>query len=105
MSDGYHVVLSDLADTSSMFERESKTFASIMPDDGPPPADGGDGAFNDSLGVALPAIGGLHLGIAGAVEGHGKKLRTAHDNYSRVEVSLRELYDDILTPDSIKPLQ
>lgn len=105
MSDGYHVVLGDLADASSTFERESTTFAAVMPNDGPPPADGGDSAFNDTLDVVLQAIGGLHLGIAGAIEGHGHKLRTAHDNYSKVEVSVRELYDDILTPDSVKPLK
>ncbi|HEX3646945.1 MAG TPA: DUF6317 family protein [Pseudonocardiaceae bacterium] len=105
MSSGYQVVLGDLADASSTFERESKTFANVMPDDGAPPVDGGDPAFNDTLSVVLQAIGGLHLGIAGAIEGHGEKLHTAHDNYTKVEVSVRELYDDILSPDSIKPLK
>lgn len=53
--------------------------------------------------MVLQAIGGLHLGIAGAIEGHGQKLPTAHDNYSKVEVGVRELYDDILTPAPSSP--
>jgi hypothetical protein len=102
VSSGYQVVLGDLADASSTFERESRAFADVMPEDGPPPADGGDSAFNDTLSVVIEAISGLHLGIAGAIAGEGQKLRTAHDNYSNVEVSVRELYDDILNPDDIK---
>lgn len=102
MSGGYHVVLSDLADASATFERESKIYAAVMPNGGPAPVDGGDGAFNDSLGIVLTAIGGLHLGIAGAIEGHGQKLHIAHDNYQKQEVSVRELFDDISDPSSIK---
>jgi hypothetical protein len=102
VSGGYHVVLGDLADASSTFTRESKTYASLMPDNGPPAPDGGSAAFDDSLDIVLEAIGGLHLGIAGAIAGHGQKLATAHDNYNNNEVSVRELYDDILNPDSIK---
>jgi hypothetical protein len=102
MSAGYQVILDDLADASATFSRESKTYADIMPGSGPSPVDGGDGAFNDSLGIVLEAIGGLHLGIAGSIEGHSQKLNTAHGNYAKQEVSVRELFDDISDPASIK---
>jgi len=102
MSAGYQVVLGDLSSGSDAFARESTTYADIMPSNGPTPVDGGAAAFNDSLNIVLTAIGGLHLGIAGAIAGHGQKLRIAHDNYEKQEVSVRELFDDISDPNSIK---
>ena len=102
MSAGYSVLLGDLGTASDAFARESKTYAGIMPNNGPTPVNGGAAAFNDSLGIVLTAIGGLHLGIAGAIAGYGQKLRIAHDNYEKQEVSVRELFDDISDPNSIK---
>jgi hypothetical protein len=44
----------------------------------------------------------VHLALAGTISNHGDKLQKAHDNYQNCEVSVRELYDDISDPSTIK---
>lgn len=104
MSGQYTVILDDLKAASDTFHREAQGFAAIVPADGPPRPDGGDNAVNSSLQCVLEAIGGLHLALAGTIGNHGDKLRTAHDNYQKCEVSVRELYDDLSTPGKITKL-
>ncbi|WP_327068641.1 DUF6317 family protein [Kitasatospora sp. NBC_01302] len=104
MSGQYTVVLDDLQGASDTFHREAQSFAAIIPTDGPPRPDGGSEAVNGMLQCVLEAIGGLHLAVAGTIGNHGDKLRTAHDNYQKCEVSVRELYDDLSNPSKITKL-
>ncbi|GAA1967507.1 DUF6317 family protein [Kitasatospora viridis] len=97
----YTVVLDDLKGAADTFHQESKTFAGIMPDDGPAQVDGGDGAVNAMMQTVFEALGGLHLAVAGSISNHGDNLQKAHDNYQNCEVSVRELYDDISEPSSV----
>lgn len=98
MSGQYTVILDDLVGAADTFHREAKAFAAIVPTDGPPRPDGGDAAVNGMMQCVLEALGGLHLAVAGAVDNHGGQLQTAHDNYQKCEVSMRELYDDLIDP-------
>ncbi|MDH6113294.1 hypothetical protein P3T36_001822 [Kitasatospora sp. MAP12-15] len=101
MSGQYTVILDDLKGAADTFHREAKAFAAIVPTDGPPRPDGGSEAVNDMMGCVLEALGGLHLAVAGAVGNYGDQLQTAHDNYQKCEVSMRELYDDLIDPSKI----
>ncbi|MGF1427216.1 DUF6317 family protein [Kitasatospora sp. LaBMicrA B282] len=102
MSGQTQVILDDLQGAADTFHRESKTFAGIIPDGGPTCPDGGNAAVDGMLRTVLEALGGLHLAVAGTIGNHGDKLQKAHDNYHACEVSMRELFDDISDPSTIK---
>lgn len=99
--DGFQVVMSDLLDASSTFQTEAATYKAIMPDGGPPCPDGGDGAFDQALHVAVQLIGALHLQASGVMDNDSAKLKKAHDNYANTEESLTQLYKQISSPLSI----
>jgi hypothetical protein len=101
MSGGFQVVMSDLLDASSTFRTEAETFKAIMPDNGPPCPDGGDGAFDQNLQVVVEMIGTLHLQAAGVMENDSTKLKKAHDTYANTEESLTQLCSQISDPDKI----
>ncbi len=100
--DGFQVVMSDLLDASTTFHNEAATYKAIMPDGGPACPDGGDGAFNQSLQVAVQLIGALHLQAAGVMEDDSAKLKKAHDNYANTEESLTQLCNQISSPLTIR---
>jgi hypothetical protein len=99
--DGFQVVMSDLLDASTTFHNEAATYKAIMPDDGPACPDGGDGAFNQALHVAVQLIGALHLQASGVMDNDSAKLKQAHDNYANTEESLTQLCNQISSPLSI----
>lgn len=99
----FQVILGDLQSASSTFHQESQTYAAIVPKGGPPCPDGGDASINGMMQCVTEAFAALHLAIAGTIDGHGDKLTVAHDNYQECEVSMRELYDDLATPESVQP--
>jgi hypothetical protein len=99
--DGFQVVMSDLLDASTTFQTEAATFKAIMPTDGPPCPDGGDGAFDQNLQVVVQMIGALHLQAAGVMEVDSAKLKKAHDNYAHTEESLTQLCNQISSPAKI----
>jgi hypothetical protein len=98
---GFQVVISDLLDASATFGSEAATFKAIMPADGPPCPDGGDGAFDQSLQAMVQMISALQLQTAGVIESDSEKLRTAHDNYAKTEESLTQLCNQIMSPSRI----
>jgi Family of unknown function (DUF6317) len=88
-SDGFQVVLSDLATAAQTFHTEAGTFKAIMPGaSGPPVPDSGSGAFNGMCQAVVDAIWTLHLVIGGDIDEHGTKLRRAHDNYQHTDGSV-----------------
>jgi Family of unknown function (DUF6317) len=101
MSGGFQVVMADLLDASSTFRTEAETFKAIMPDNGPPCPDGGDGAFDQNLQVVVGLIGTLHLQAAGVMENDSAKLKQAHDTYANTEESLTQLCTQISDPNQI----
>jgi len=98
---GFQVVMSDLLDASATFGSEAATFKAIMPADGPPCPDGGDGAFDQSLQAIVQMISALQLQAAGVIESDSAKLRKAHDNYAKTEESLTQLCNQIISPSKI----
>ena len=100
--DGFQVVIADLASASTTFETESTTFKGIMPADGPPQPDGGDGAFDGALKAVVQMISACHLQAAGVILNDSQKLKSAHDNYAKTEESLTQLCNQIIAPDKIK---
>jgi hypothetical protein len=76
---GFQVVLSELADTATVFDRQSDTFEAIMPNGGP----------------AVPLLGALHQQMSAVIANHGAKLSAAHDNYEHTEETLTELIHNI----------
>jgi hypothetical protein len=99
--DGFQVVIADLLDASTTFGSESQTFKAIMPADGPPCPDGGDGAFDQNLQAVVQMISACHLQAAGVILSDSQKLKTAHDNYANTEESLTLLCNQIIAPDKI----
>jgi hypothetical protein len=97
MSEKFRVILEDLSRAAGTFHTESTTFEAIM--DGsayPAPVDGGDLAFNATLGAVLGDLVFLHSSIAAWMSDHGDKLQEARDNYQQVDQSMHELFDDLM---------
>ena len=101
MSDGFQVVMADLATAATTFHTEAKTFLATMPSGCPALPDGGPGAFNESLSAVVDAACLLHLQIGGDMDTNGSKLQTAHDRYAHTEESLTTLSQQISDPDQI----
>ena len=85
MSSGFQVTRSGLYDAAATFTTEAGTFKAIMPQDGPPPPDGGDAAFNDSLRSVVQGLGLLHLQFAGELDNHATRLTQSSDTYAAAE--------------------
>jgi hypothetical protein len=101
VSSGYQVVMSDLASMASAFKRESTAFDAIMPVDGPPCPDGGDGDINQAMRGAVQMLGVLHKQMAEVISQHGTRLQTAHDNYEHTETGLTKLSTLITNADAV----
>jgi hypothetical protein len=99
--DGFQVVMSDLVDAAETFGSQAARLKAIMPADGPPCPDGGDGAFDQGLRVVVQMIGALHLQAAGVMEDDSAKLTQAHANYASTEENLTGLCHQIIAPDKI----
>jgi hypothetical protein len=98
---GFQVVLSELASTAQVFDRESDDFNAIMPAGGPGCPDGGSGAVDAALDAAVKLLGALHEQMAVVIGDHGAKLAAAHDNYERTEDGLTQLIRDIGVPGTV----
>ena len=92
---GFQVVLSELADTATVFDRQSDTFEAIMPNGGPAVPDGGSGDVDAAMDAAVKLLGALHQQMSAVIANHGAKLSAAHDNYERTEENLTQLIHDI----------
>ncbi len=88
---GFQVVLSELADTATVFNRQSDTFEAIMPTGGPAVPDGGSGDVDAAMDAAVKLLGALHEQMSAVIANHGAKLAAAHDNYERTEENLTQL--------------
>lgn len=95
MPGDYGVVMDDLAAAATTFHRESTALAHAAPSSLPTPAAGGDGA-DEAISALASAVVALHLGLAGAIEEHADKLTACHDQYTKTDVGIRHLYDDLL---------
>ena len=95
MSGDYGVVMADLAAAASTFHAESATLADTMPSSLPTPSAGGDGA-DEAISALASAVLALHYGLAGAIDEHAGKLTACHDEYTKTDVGIRHLYDDLL---------
>ena len=92
---GFQVILSELADTATVFNRQSDTFEAIMPNGGPAVPDGGSGDVDAAMDAAVKLLGALHQQMSAVIANHGAKLSAAHDNYERSEENLTQLIHDI----------
>lgn len=92
---GFQVTLTELADTATVFNKQSDTFEAIMPNGGPAVPDGGGGDVDAAMDAAVKLLGALHQQMAAVIANHGAKLSAAHDNYERSEESNIELIHDI----------
>ena len=98
--DGFQVVMADLLDASATFHTEAGTLKAVVPVDGPPCPDGGDGALNQNLKVVLEMIGTLNLQASGVIDSDSAKLKTAHDRYASTETSVRSRRSSLARIDS-----
>jgi hypothetical protein len=94
---GFSVVLSDLESTATAFTSESATLGSLIPAGGPPVPDGGSGAIDGAMHSVVSKIGQLNQALSQAMAAHGKKLSTAHSNYTVTEGSLSQLSQELLS--------
>jgi hypothetical protein len=94
---GFSVVLSDLEAAASAFTSESKTLGGLIPAGGPPVPDGGSGAIDSAMHSVVSKIGQLNQALSQAMAAHGRKLSTAHANYTVTEGSLTQLSQQLLT--------
>ncbi len=99
---GFAVVMSDLMSAASAFHAQAADLKGVIPADGPPSVDGGDGAFDANLQVVLKLIGTLSLQASGVIDADGGKLRTAHDRYASTEEGLSQLCAHINDPGKIR---
>ncbi len=92
---GFQVVLSELADAATVFDRQSDAFEAIMPRGGPAVPDGGSGAIDAAMDAAVKLLGALHGQMSAVIANHGDKLAVAHGNYERTEENLTQLIRSI----------
>jgi hypothetical protein len=92
---GFQVVLNELANTATVFDRQSDTFEAIMPTGGPAVPDGGGGNIDAAMDAAVQLLGALHQQMSAVIANHGAKLSVAHDNYERTEENLVDLIHTI----------
>jgi hypothetical protein len=92
---GFSVVMSALQSTANAFDSESKTLAGLVPAGGPPVPDGGNGAIDGAMHSVCGKIGQLNQALSQAMAAHAQKLNTAYNNYSRTELTLTQLSQDL----------
>jgi Family of unknown function (DUF6317) len=85
MNSGFQVSTDSMRQASRIFDAESRSFAAIMPVDGPPGVNAGSALINGAISQMLEAIGGLHTQMAAVIGEHGAKLSTAAANYQEAE--------------------
>lgn len=93
---GFSVVMSDLQSAASTFSAEAGKLRGLIPAGGPACPDGGDGTIDGAMHAVLGKIGSLNQSLAAAMAMHGQKLAQAHANYSRTELGLTQLSQDLL---------
>ena len=97
MSDKFRVILGDLTAAASTFHDEARFSDGILNGSAAPgPVDGGDAAFNSNLTFVLDDLAFLHASLVAHMQDHGDKLQQARDNYSQVDQSMHELFDDMV---------
>jgi Family of unknown function (DUF6317) len=92
---GFTVVMSALQSTAEAFDSESKTLAGLVPEGGPAVPDGGNGAIDGAMHSVVSKIGELNQALSQAMAAHGQKLSTAYDNYSKNEIALTQLSQEL----------
>jgi hypothetical protein len=96
MSDGgFSVVMSALQSTAEAFTSESKTLGGLVPANGPSVPDGGNGEIDGAMHTVVSRIGELNQALSKAMAAHGQKLSTAYDNYSKNEMAMTQLSQDL----------
>jgi hypothetical protein len=95
VSESYSAVLAQIAALANKFDAESDTLNAVMPASGPPAADAGQDAVNESLSAILEVAGALNAQLAAIVSTHGTKLKQAHDRYQSTEESITKLCTDL----------
>lgn len=97
MSGGeFSVAMSDLQNASNTFSIQARKLRGLIPAGGPACPDAGGGDIDGAMHAVLGSIGQLNAALAGAMASHGQKLAQAHANYSRTEMSLTRLSEDLL---------
>lgn len=101
MSAGYQVILDDLSSASRAFHAGSVDFSDAVPDLASLRVDTGEDSLDQAVRFALTGIAALHRKITEDLDLTGDNLTTVHDNYLEAEISVRELYDDMLDVDPV----
>jgi hypothetical protein len=92
---GFTVVMSALQSTANAFNSEAKTLGGLVPAGGPSVPDGGNGAIDGAMHSVVSKIAECNQALSKAMGAHGQKLSTAYGNYSKTEMSLTQLSQDL----------